>query len=44
MELQRDGRETVGATVGMPKRQAHAADKPRDDLDDLMDGLDALDL
>jgi NAD-dependent dihydropyrimidine dehydrogenase PreA subunit len=43
-ELVKDGREAVGATVGMPKRQAGRADQPRDDLDDLMDGLDALDL
>jgi NAD-dependent dihydropyrimidine dehydrogenase PreA subunit len=43
-ELVKDGREAVGASVGMPKRQPHRADKPRDELDDLMDGLDALDL
>ena len=42
-ELIADGREAVGASVGLPKRQAIAAG-PRDDLDDLMDGLDALDL
>lgn len=43
-ELLKDGRDAVGATVGMPKRQAHVVDKQRDELDDLMDGLDALDL
>ena len=43
-ELVADGREAVGAAVGLPKRQADHAEKPRDDLDDLMDGLDALDL
>ena len=42
-ELVADGREAVGASVGLPKRQAVTAG-PRDDLDDLMDGLDALDL
>jgi len=42
-ELVADGREAVGASVGLPKRQDGQADQPRDDLDDLMDGLDALD-
>ena len=42
-ELVADGRDAVGATVGVPKRQSDAASKPRDDLDDLMDNLDALD-
>lgn len=42
-ELVADGREAVGAAVGLPKRQ-QGADGPRDDLDDLIDGLDALDL
>jgi len=41
VELLRDGREAVGATIGL-KRQS--ACKPRDALDDLIDGLDALDL
>ncbi len=41
-ELVRDGREAVGMSVGIPKRQT-GGDKPRDELDDLMDGLDALD-
>jgi NAD-dependent dihydropyrimidine dehydrogenase PreA subunit len=43
-ELVADGREAVGAAVGLPKRQTSQSDKPRDDLDDLMDGLDSLDL
>ncbi|MDB4614144.1 ferredoxin family protein [bacterium] len=42
-ELVADGRDAVGAAVGLPKRQCGASDKPRDDLDDLMDGLDSLD-
>jgi NAD-dependent dihydropyrimidine dehydrogenase PreA subunit len=42
VELLRDGREAVGASVGLPKRRAHAANQPQDDLDRLMDGLDAL--
>ncbi|HZZ72380.1 MAG TPA: ferredoxin family protein [Pirellulales bacterium] len=38
------GRDAVGATIGMPKRQADKSDGPKDDLDNLMDQLDALDL
>jgi NAD-dependent dihydropyrimidine dehydrogenase PreA subunit len=41
-ELVKDGREAVGATVGLPKRQAGKS-QSRDALDDLMDGLDQLD-
>ncbi len=41
-ELVADGRDAVGLTVGIPKRQ-DAAPQERDDLDDLMDGLDDLD-
>ena len=43
VELMADGRDAVGMSVGIPKRQA---DKPQthDALDDLMDGLDSLDL
>lgn len=41
-ELVKAGREAVGASVGLPRRQPECGDKPRDDLDDLMDGLDAL--
>ena len=44
VELVADGRTAVGATVGIPKRQSDAASKARDDLDDLMDDLDALDV
>lgn len=43
VELLRDGRDAVGMAVGLKKRQSAAA-APRDDLDDLIDGLDALDL
>jgi Pyruvate/2-oxoacid:ferredoxin oxidoreductase delta subunit len=43
-ELVRDGREAVGLTVGIPKRQAGKEQQPKDDLDNLMDALDALDL
>lgn len=43
-ELVADGRAAVGATVGLPKRQADQASKPRDEFDDLMDNLDALDV
>ncbi len=43
-ELVADGREAVGAAVGLPKRQCGQSEKPRDALDDLMDGLDSLDL
>lgn len=41
-ELVRDGRQAVGMEVGIPKRQCSAAAQPRDELDALMDGLDAL--
>ena len=43
IELVRDGRDAVGMTVGIPKRQADACGV-RDELDDLIDGLDDLDL
>ncbi len=43
-ELVRDGREAVGLTVGIPKRQADKEQQPKDELDNLMDALDALDL
>ena len=36
------GREAVGLTVGIPKRQADKQSQPKDDLDSLMDQLDAL--
>lgn len=44
VELVADGRTAVGLSVGIPKRQTQQSCQPRDDLDDLMDGLDALDL
>lgn len=43
-ELLADGRDAVGMSVGIPKRQPAAATRDRDELDDLMDGLDDLDL
>jgi ferredoxin len=43
-ELVRDGRDAVGMAVGIPKRQADKPPQPKDDLDNLMDALDALDL
>jgi Pyruvate/2-oxoacid:ferredoxin oxidoreductase delta subunit len=43
-ELVRDGRDAVGMTVGIPKRQGNKAAGPKDDLDRLMDSLDALDI
>ncbi len=43
-ELVLDGREAVGLTVGIPKRQAGKEQQPKDELDGLMDSLDALDL
>ncbi len=38
------GRDTVGLSVGMPKRQADKPRGPRDELDGLMDELDELDV
>ena len=43
-ELVRDGRDAVGMTVGIPKRQAGKTQERKDDLDNLMDALDALEL
>jgi hypothetical protein len=43
-ELVADGREAVGAAVGLPKRHQGKPAVPKDDLDALMDGLDDLDL
>src|SRR5262245_23471011 len=42
-ELVADGRDAVGMTVGIPKRRTNVSEK-RDALDELMDGLDKLDL
>ena len=44
VELVADGRAAVGVSVGIPKRQSGLSTKPRDSLDDLMDGLDSLDI
>ncbi len=38
------GRETVGMSVGIRKRQSDQPAEPKDDLDDLIDALDDLDL
>ena len=38
------GRETVGMTVGISKRQENREDEPKDDLDGLVDELNDLDL
>jgi NAD-dependent dihydropyrimidine dehydrogenase PreA subunit len=43
-ELVKDGRAAVGMAVGIPKRQAGKQHQPKDDLDGLVDALDALDL
>jgi NAD-dependent dihydropyrimidine dehydrogenase PreA subunit len=43
-ELLADGRAAVGMAVGVPKRQSGRKEQARDDLDDLMDGLDNLGL
>lgn len=42
-ELVADGRDAVGMSVGIPKRRSNEP-QSRDALDDLMDGLDQLDL
>ncbi len=42
-ELVADGRDAVGMSVGVPKRRTNQP-QSRDALDDLMDGLDHLDL
>jgi NAD-dependent dihydropyrimidine dehydrogenase PreA subunit len=43
-ELVAAGRDAVGLSVGIPKRQAGKPQEPKDELDDLMDQLDDLDL
>jgi NAD-dependent dihydropyrimidine dehydrogenase PreA subunit len=43
-QLQLAGREAVGASVGLQKRQAEQPTEAQDDLDNLVDELDALDL
>lgn len=42
-ELVKDGRDAVGTAVGLKKRREEQPARPKDDLDALMDGLDALD-
>ncbi|HUY89767.1 MAG TPA: ferredoxin family protein [Pirellulales bacterium] len=44
VELVAVGRDAVGATVGIPKRQSQKDHGPKDELDSLMDQLDSLDL
>ena len=44
VELVADGRDAVGLSIGIPRRQSHNEPKERDELDDLIDGLDDLDL
>src|SRR5262249_37640594 len=39
-----DGPQAVGMAVGIPTRPGGQAQQPKDDLDNLMDALDALDL
>ena len=43
-ELVNDGRDAVGMSVGIPKRQANKPQGPKDDLDKLVDDLDNLGL
>jgi Pyruvate/2-oxoacid:ferredoxin oxidoreductase delta subunit len=43
-ELVKDGRDAVGLSVGIPKRQAGKDHGPKDDLDKLMDSLDELEI
>jgi NAD-dependent dihydropyrimidine dehydrogenase PreA subunit len=43
-ELVADGRQAVGLTVGIPKRQEGKTQGPKDDLDKLMDALDDLEI
>jgi NAD-dependent dihydropyrimidine dehydrogenase PreA subunit len=42
-QLQLAGRQAVGASVGLPKRQTQSA-QPKDELDSLLDELDELDI
>jgi NAD-dependent dihydropyrimidine dehydrogenase PreA subunit len=43
-ELVNDGRDAVGMSVGIPKRQEGKPQGPRDDLDKLVEDLDSLEL
>ena len=38
------GRDAVGMTVGMPRRQENKTEASKDDLDDLVDELNDLDI
>jgi hypothetical protein len=44
IELVKDGRDAVGLSVGIPRRQSGKAAAEKDDLDKLMDELDSLNL
>lgn len=44
VELVRDGRDAVGLAIGIPRRLKDKPVKPRDELDDLIDSLDAMEL
>jgi len=44
VELVKDGRDAVGLSVGIPRRQAGKEATEKDDLDKLMDKLDSLDI
>jgi NAD-dependent dihydropyrimidine dehydrogenase PreA subunit len=44
VELVAVGRDAVGLTVGIPKRQTEKSSEPKDDLDSLIDQLDDLGL
>ena len=43
-ELINAGRQAVGMSVGIPKRQANKAEQPKDELDKLVDDLENLEL
>jgi NAD-dependent dihydropyrimidine dehydrogenase PreA subunit len=43
-ELIKDGRDAVGLTIGIPKRQAGKSSSEKDELDKLMDELDDLEI
>ncbi|GIW84720.1 MAG: Fe-S oxidoreductase [Gemmataceae bacterium] len=43
-ELINAGRQAVGMSVGIPKRQSHKTEQPKDELDKLVDDLDNLGL
>ncbi|HLW64023.1 MAG TPA: ferredoxin family protein [Gemmataceae bacterium] len=43
-ELVKDGRDAVGMSIGIPKRQPDKAAGPKDDLDKLVDDLESLGL